>query len=374
MRQGKKEKNLKCVGGKWYLDFTLGGKRIRRFGGYSKEQARNNLARMRIEKLDEKFGFKRPGNGAPIPFEKFADEFLELYSKQNKRSWIRDEVSLKNLKSFFKGQNLQDIGPEDIVRYRVKRKPDVSPATVNRELACVKTLCNKAVEWGKLETSPAAKIKKFREPSSREHILTQEEAQRLIKAAGPELRPIILTALGTGMRRGEILNLKWTDLDFVRGIITVCTSKSGKGRKIPMSGTVAAALGAIPHLGEYVFHNPKTGRPIRDVKNGFRAACARAKKNPNNKKDPGIIGLRFHDLRHSFASHALELGADIMTVSKLLGHASISMTAKYLHPTGESMRLAVGKVAEFLESAEKVGAKVDSVEIKVPVISLKTDN
>jgi integrase len=107
------------------------------------------------------------------------------------------------------------------------------------------------------------------------------------------------------------------------------------------------------------------------VKTAFHAACARAKKNPEDEKDPGIVGVRFHDLRHSFASHALELGADIMTVSRILGHSSIMMTAKCLHPTGESMRIAVEKMGEFMEKSRE---KVEIPEIKTPVSHSLHDN
>lgn len=107
----------------------------------------------------------------------------------------------------------------------------------------------------------------------------------------------------------------------------------------------------------------------RDVKTNFHAACRRAKKDPNDKKDPGITAVRFHDLRHTFASRALELGADIMTVSRILGHGSIMMTAKYLHLSSESMRTAVGKVAEFLDQS---GQKADTPSVTVPPVSRTT--
>ena len=97
----KKDRNLKFGDGKWYVDFTFNKKRIRAFGGYTKDQARNTLTKMRMEKLNEKMGFKKPKRKPDILFEKFADEFIEIYAKQNKRSWKRDEVSLKNLKPFF---------------------------------------------------------------------------------------------------------------------------------------------------------------------------------------------------------------------------------------------------------------------------------
>ena len=167
MVKQKKDRNLKFQEGKWYVDFTAQGKRIRQFGGYTKEQARNTLAKLRIDKLDEKLGFKKP-ELEDVPFEKFADDFLELYSKQNKRSWQRDEASLNVLKKFFKTDTLQSIGPEKVERFKAKRKAEVKPATVNRELACLKTLFNKAVEWGKLEESSLGAVKKFKEPPGKE--------------------------------------------------------------------------------------------------------------------------------------------------------------------------------------------------------------
>lgn len=353
--KARRDRNLKAINGKWYLDFTFKGRRVRRFGGYTKEQAQVALAKERLDRRDIALGLKRP-EAEDAPFETFADEFLELYCKQNKRSWDRDEISLGHLKEFFKGLRLAAVGAEKIAGYMAARRKAVSDTTVNRELACLKTLMNKAVEWGRIEKNPAARVKKLKEPPACERILTSDEARRLIDAASPALRPVIITALGTGMRRGEILALKWTDVDLVRGFITVQTSKSGKGRKIPTSGTVAAALGAVAHRGEHVFQNPETGTHIMDVKKGFQAACALAKRNPEDKKDPGIVGLRFHDLRHTAASKMVEAGIDLVTVSKILGHASIQMTMRYAHPTPEALRAAVNHLGDFMQKPEDVPA------------------
>ena len=357
MRESKKERNLKEFGGRWYLDFTFKGKRIRQFGGYTKDQARNVLAKLRIEKLDEKLGFKKP-NGEAILFETFAKEYLELYAKQNKRSWARDEISLENLKRSFRGKSLRDIGPEDAERYKAKRKAQVSPATVNRELACLKTLFNKAVEWGKIETSPIKAVKKFKENNVKERILSASEVGRLLEAAGPEIRPVLITALNTGMRRGEILSLKWEDVNFVKGFILIENSKSGRSRKVPMNNLVIETLRAVPRVAEHVFFNPETKTHIKDVKTGFKSACSRAKEKPDDKKDPGIVGVRFHDLRHTAASKMIEAGVDLVTVSKILGHSSIQMTMRYAHPTPENMRLAVEKLGAMLDPTRQ---KVDSV-------------
>jgi len=226
MGKPKKERNLKFIKGKWYVDFTFNKKRIRQFGGYTKEQARNTLAKMRIEKLDERLGFKKPTQ-PHIDFDQFAREFIEIYSKQNKKSWTRDEVSLKSLKPFFKGKTIQDIGPELIERYKAKRKTEVSPATVNRDLAFLKTMFNKAVEWGRLESSPVKNVKKFKEPNSKERILGPDEMKRLIDAANNHLEPILIIALNTGMRKGEILSLKWDNVRFPKRCIHIEDSKSG---------------------------------------------------------------------------------------------------------------------------------------------------
>jgi integrase len=357
----KAEKNLKFKDGKWYLDFTFRGRRIRQFGGYTKEQARNNLARLRIEKLDEKLGFKRPGNGERILFEKFADEFLELYSKQNKRSWQRDEQSLRNLKLSLKTKTLQDIGPEDVERYKAKRKTEVSGATVNRELACLKTLFNKAVEWGRIETNPILKVRKFRESPPKERILTQGEAARLLGEASPQVKPVLVLALNTAMRRTEILSLRWKDVDLHKGFIFIGDSKSGRSRTVPINSQVFETLKSLSQESEFVFFNSETKTHVKDIKTGFKAACRRA----------GIKNLRLHDLRHTAASWMVEAGVDLVTVSRILGHSTIQMTMRYAHPTPENMRRAVEKLAERTDQTRQ---KVDIVEIPKPIILLKTDN
>jgi len=376
MKEPRKERNLKFEADKWYLDFTFKGKRIRQFGGYTKDQARNTLVKLKSELLDVARGFKKPAS-ADVPFEKFADEFLELYSKQNKRSWKNDEASLENLKRFFKGETLSTIGPEEIERYKVQRAAmtkktgkkkearKISPATVNRELACLKTLLNKGVEWGKLEKSPAARVKKLKENNSRERILSGLEARRLVECASSSIRPVLVVALNTGMRRNEILSLRWQDVDFGKGFILIEDSKSGRARKVPMNLAVFETLKGLPQKSEYVFFNPETETHVKDIKTGFKSAC----------KEAGVKGLRLHDLRHTPASWMIEAGADLVTVSKILGHSSIQMTMRYAHPTPENMRLAVEKLAGFLDQTrQKVDKPSEQAAITKPVNRSKLDN
>lgn len=371
MPKNKTDQNLTCRDGKWYLDFTVDGKRIRRLAGFSKEQARNAAAKLRVERLNERLGLSKPEAREAVPFETFADEFLKVYSKQNKRSWVRDEIMLKNLKRFFPGMALHEIGPEDVERFKANRKAEkaehfkatkttpISPATINRELTCLKTLFNKAEEWGRIEKNPIRNVRKLKEPNFRERILTAEEVERLIENASASFRPILIVALNTGMRRSEILSLKWANVDLIRCYIFIEDSKSGRSRKIPINGSVMEALAPLPQAGEFVFFNPETGTHIQDVKTAFHAACKKSKKDPDKKDDPGITGVRFHDLRHTAASKMIEAGVDLVTVSKILGHASIQMTMRYAHPTPENMRRAVELLSKALHPA---GQKVDTAQ------------
>ena len=324
----------------WCYDFTCNGKRVRRIVGLSRQEA-VQVANDEFHKLTrEKFGLKEPAR--EIPFDDFAGEFLDIYSRQNKRSWRRDETSIAHLKAYFKSRSLTGITADMIERYKAERGGIVSKSTVNRELACLKTIFTKAVEWGKTERSPAAKVKKFQEPKGREIYLTDNEMRRLIEAAGSTLRPVIIIALGTGMRKGEILGLKWENVHLHEGyiLITEENSKSKKSRNVPMSGPVASALGGVPREGDFVFYNPKTKAPILDVKTAFHTAIRRA----GLKK-----GVRFHDLRHSAASAMIRAGVDLVTVSKILGHATIQMTMRYVHASPENMKKAVDILGAMIE-------------------------
>jgi integrase len=345
---------------RWRIDFRCKGRRITRIIGPSKRQAEAEAARIKTGLLDDPQGFgrKKPN----VLFEAHAKEFMELYSNEDhKRSWKRDAISIEHLSAFFKGKFLSEITSKTIEKYRLKRKADgVSPSTINRELACLKTCFSKAVEWEKTETNPARTVKKFREPHSRERILTADESRRLIAAASPALRPVLIVALNTGMRRGEILSLRWKDVDFVKGLILIVDSKSGKSRTVPMNALIFETLSAMRRAEGYIFDNPETGTHVLGIRTAFLGACRRA----------GIKGVRFHDLRHTAASRMVESGVDLVTVSKILGHASIQMTMRYAHPTEQNMRQAVGKLGEYFG---ETGKKAESVSIPRPVIDFKSN-
>lgn len=285
--------------------------------------------------------------GATIPtLREFSNEYL-TYVRDTiaKRSRRRDEISVAHLNSFFGNNKLSAITPKDILDYQSNRlKEGIRPATVNRELACLKALFNFAKQRSRFfGDNPVSKVRFLEENNRVERVLTLEEEERLIAISAPHLRPIITTAIHTGMRKGELLSLKWVNVDLENNVITVesTNTKSKKLKRIPINSKLRKVLieqklktGSKP----YVFLNPK-GEPYLSafsLTTCFENACRRA----------GILGLRFHDLRHTAATRMIESGASIVAVSKILGHSNLTMTLRYSHPDN-SLKEAVEKLANF---------------------------
>ena len=325
-------------GNQWYIDYYVEGRRRREKIGPSKKLAETVLAKRKVEIAEGRFLdiWKQP----KVRFEDFAAEYLE-FSKNNKRSWTRDRVSIKNLRVAFGGKCLSDIAPLMVEHYKAKRKSEVAPASVNRELACLKHMFTKAIEWGMATESPAKKVKLLRENNTRLRYLTPEEAKRLIGAAGLHLKPILIVALNTGMRKGEILSLKWEDIHWKRGVILLTDTKNGQWREIPMNGILTETLKNMMKQSNSPYVFPSwTGKPFTEVRKSFDSALRAA----------GIENFRFHDCRHTFASHLVMAGVDLTTVKELLGHKCIAMTMRYAHLSALHKKQAVEKLEEKMDT------------------------
>ena len=353
--KAKRERNLKQVGDRWFFDFTLDGKRYLRLGGRTKEEARDAMARARVEILE---GPKGGTVDVEDPlFEDFAKEYIETHAKPNKRSWERDERSIKHLKKSFGGRRLSQISLLQVEKYRVERLAQVSLATVHRELACLKGILSKAVDWEKLLSFPLRKIKiDLRQEQHRERVLAPEEECRLLTAAAPHLRPMIILALHTGMRRGEILKLRTEHADLKTRFITIPkeNSKSKKLRRVPMDSVVVDLLERlIPKDPGFIFRKAN-GWPYEDVSEAFQSACRRAKRNPDDQHDKGIEDLRFHDLRHTFETRYIERGGNLANIREIMGHSSIDFSLDhYYHADASRLLDDMEKMAVFPAQHER---------------------
>jgi len=257
-----------------------------------------------------------------MPFKDFAQMYLEregplLKSIRTERNrvlaWARE----------FGSRPLRQITRAEMETWRRKKMTTCRPATINRDLSRLRRMFSLAVEWELLEESPMAGIRFLRENNARTRYLSLEESNRLIASCiEPHIRALVTIALHSGMRLGEILNLRWHDLDFAAGFILVRDSKNGESRQVPTDATLSALFRAYPHRPstDLVFSSSSGGH-IVDVRTGFQNACKRA----------GLIDLHFHDLRHTFASQFVMSGGDLYILKEILGHKSITMTQRYAH-------------------------------------------
>jgi len=267
---------------------------------------------------------------------------------KKKRSWKRDEELLRPLCKLFGNKRLSDISTKDLEEFKLIRLKEVSPATVNRSLSVLRHLFNLAKRWNKFYgDNPVSIVGMLEEHNLVERILTLDEENRLLNESISYLRPILITALNTGMRRGEILSLKWSDVDLDMNMITInqTNSKSKKQRKIPVSSRMRSLLLELKLRSgnaEFVFIDDK-GRVVKTIRSAFETACKRA----------GLQGLRFHDLRHTAATRMVETGANIVAISKMLGHSDIKTTMRYAHPE-DSLREALESLGKFGENTTNI--------------------
>ncbi len=219
-----------------------------------------------------------------------------------------------------------------IEKYKADRLQCVTPATVNRELACLKYMFTKAIEWEYVKINPAKTVKLLKEPPGRLRYLKPEEVDALLRACASHIRPIVVTALNTGMRKSEILNLKWREVDLGNRKVTVANSKNNEIRVIPINEALYRELSALTRNPEceYVFLG-KNGLPAGDIKKAFMGALKRAK----------IKDFRFHDIRHTFGSQMVMQGIDTRTVQQVMGHKTIKMTMRYSHLSPEYVQEAM---------------------------------
>jgi integrase len=252
-------------------------------------------------------------------------ELLEkyfAYCEQNNRpnTVAKKRVFAGHILAFFGDVPLAAVTRERIEGYKAERRRDVGPATVNRELALLKHALRLAVEWDYLEVSPAAGVKQFKEPPGRLRYLSREEGDALLEACSPEVGPVVVTALNTGARLGEILALDWDHVDMARRQLRVVDSKNNETRVVPINDVLYNTLIKLNAKEGKVFKSGR-GEPYRSVRTAFEKGVRKA----------GIKDFTFHDLRHTFASWLAMEGVPMSTIGKLLGHKTPQMTMRYAH-------------------------------------------
>lgn len=289
-------------------------------------------------------------------------ELLEKYEEnfKNQNSFkTAKRFFVKNFREYFGDETLlANIRYVDIETYRNKLRERLTQhykirtdASVNREMSCLRHIFKKAVEWEMMSETPFEKGKSLmlKENNKRMRFLTDDEIDSLLSECSPYLHNIVVCALNTGMRRSEILTLKWKQLK--NGFIYLRETKTSEPRQIPINDTLEEMFGRVKSeqnptgdnvfdlkgkplkdqdlSSEYVFiHN---GKGVDSVKTAFNAAVENA----------GIQDFRLNDCRHTFASQVLLRGGALKDIQELLGHKTMTMTLRYAHLTQEHKRKAV---------------------------------
>lgn len=231
---------------------------------------------------------------------------------------------------------LADVTPALIAEQRDKLSKGItrlskqrSPATVVRYLAALSHAFTVAVkEWGWVDDSPLRKVSKPKEPRGRVRFLSDDERVRLLQACREsktkELYPLVVLALSTGARHGELINLTWKDIDLNRGSIVLDETKNGERRALYLAGHALELIKESSKVrridSQLVFPSPKPGRPV-SIRRAFDAAL----------KSAEIGNFRFHDLRHSAASYLAMNGASLAEIAEVLGHKTLQMVKRYSH-------------------------------------------
>ena len=338
-------KGLYRRGKVWWIRYAgLDGRIIRESSGFTKFKPAENLliSRRQAVKEGKQPEVKRIGNHV---FNELAEAYLKWAERQ--RSFKSKKLFIDQLKCQFGNLPLRRFNSMLLEQFQAERlQRGNKPATANRLIATLKHMMTKAVGWDLVEEEVLKRVRKAKlleENNRRLRYLSKEECQKLIEESDRHLRPIIVTALNTGMRRSEILNLRWENIDLNHNFILLDQpmTKNAERREIPINSTLRETLGELFRGTEtrprridipWVFYDPATGNPYQNVKRSFASACRRAK----------IRDFHFHDMRHTFASHFVMAGVDVTTVKELLGHKTLTMTLRYAHLAPSHKVKAVG--------------------------------
>jgi len=330
----------------YYIEYYAEHRRIREKVGLNRKFAEIALNKRKTEVVENRFLDKK--KVSKIKFSDMVEKYIEIYLKVNRPTWWKSEKhNLRHLNAFFGEKNLHEITTLDVEKFKIERMNIVGKNSVNKNLGCLRAIFNKAIEWKLLEgVNPVHNKQFFKLENRRLRYLNKNEIKRLLSCCKGHLKDIVEFTINTGMRQGEVFGLKWENVDFNTGLIHILITKSGEKREIPMNESVKTVLARVrkPCGAVYVFSSINN-KPFNNIKRSFRTALNKA----------GIMNFRFHDLRHTFASHLVMSGVDLLTVKELLGHKKMEMTLRYSHLSGEHKMKAV----QILDGITGEGEKLD---------------
>lgn len=342
-------------GNAWYITWidADGRRHKRRARRQSFTAARHELARERAKTLEAKeTGY------VPMMFKEAAKDYIDRQrSLVSPREFERQESILeKHLKPFFAGK-LRNISKRLVEEYIALRSRKCSPATVRKEVGVLKHLLNWALEGGMIDANRAAKVTLPRAPAGRLRYLQPTELQAVLAHCPPWIKPIVQLAVATGMRRGEILGLRWMDVDLLNRQVNLPQTKNGKSRTVYLNEMAmdvfrTLALDISTDSEEPVFALEATPE---EVSMCFMRACRKT----------GIKDFRFHDLRHTHATLLRRSGVQLDEIARQLGHSDLRMTQRYAHLSVGQGREAVCRLDSILRPLRGPEEEIRETEVSI---------
>src|ERR1019366_458202 len=244
--------------------------------------------------------------------------------------------------------HLNRAATRDYRAYRHDQKKALSETTVNRDLEVLRHLLFWAVDEGYLAANSLSRMPMVRERRKPRPVMSPDEEARLLPQAAPHLHGLVIAALDTGMRRGELLSERWEHIDFSRRLLFVTHSKTAgnEAREIPLTTRLFELLSAAPQKDGLVFLFK--GRPLHRIKTAWAAAIRRA----------GIRYYRFHDLRHTFNTRLMEAGVMQEVRKALMGHSSgEDVHSIYTHVELPAKREAIRKLEAWVDAQREMNAR-----------------
>jgi len=340
----------KASGKVYWIEYYLHGRRRRERIGTNKAAAEHRLREVLSRRAEGRVVTKIKDP----TFNEVAKWYLDLPQIRAKKSYDRDVLFVKVLSDFFSETHIRDITLNQVEAYRQKRLNEIScrknkirPATVNREIACLRHILNLAEQEGKIETVPFKGLKALKEHNVRDRVLSYEEFECLIAYCLPYTARIVMMAYYTGMRKGEILNLKWDRIDLENGFIRLQPedTKTDEGRIIPLHKEVIKMLQTMPRdIHGWVF--TYNGKRLLRIDRSFKTAC----------KAADIEGFTFHDLRHTAINNWRLQGHDFFRIMATNGHKTMSVFKRYNTVTENELKALVNPhIATYMDTTKKKG-------------------
>jgi integrase len=357
---------------KYWINYRLpDGKQVRQsvdsfegLNGYSMEDARKASAKISVHKAENRLlDVKKEDR---MTFNQLASWYLNLDKVKGLKSCWRIKLSLDQFNSAFGDRLVSSVKPLDLENYQAQRKAaGKADATIDQEIGSIKSAVYKAVDNEILSGEIYRRFKRVKKmlkagSNKKDEVFTVQEAYDLIENCNPDLKPMVIMAYHTGMRRGEIFNLKRSRLNIKEGLIKLRAedTKNSYPRVIPISKGLMSTLKSLKPMldSEYVF--PKAnGKAFKNLKSSFKDACIKAGITYGRDIDEGKT---FHSLRHTFNTDMDEAGISRSVIDAIRGEAdNNSMFNRYNTVKLERLIQAIDRLEEYREGILNVDQSVD---------------